>query len=124
MFDLDGTLIRTRSGKLFAKDPNDWCWLFQDGIRKIRDSVQDGDTLCVIVSNQAVKVSIDVIQERFRQVMVAIKIPMIAMAALDKDQYRKPDIGMWEYLVDYLKTHFKISIDKESSLFVGIISVE
>jgi hypothetical protein len=51
-FDLDGTLIVTRSGKRFAKDKDDWKWLHATLVReKLAQLARDGFTL-VIFSNQ------------------------------------------------------------------------
>ena len=49
-FDLDGTLIKTLSGKKFPIDENDWTWLYESipyALQRI-----SSDFIIVIFSNQ------------------------------------------------------------------------
>lgn len=51
-FDMDGTLIATKSGKRFAKDASDWAWLHPTRVRsKLQALVSAGFDL-VVFSNQ------------------------------------------------------------------------
>ena len=51
-YDMDGTLITTVSGRVFAKDMNDWKILYPEVPAKLRKLHEDGYRI-VIVSNQA-----------------------------------------------------------------------
>ena len=51
MFDMDGTLIKTKSGKKFAKDENDWEWLFPEIKPKLKELAMNNFSL-IIASNQ------------------------------------------------------------------------
>eukprot|EP00474_Spongospora_subterranea_P010127 CRZ10585.1 hypothetical protein [Spongospora subterranea] len=117
-FDLDGTLIKTKSGRAFPKEANDWVWAFPDVVKTIRKAMGEGK-LCVIFSNQASKLAVSTVQERIRQVLLGISLPAIAYAALAKDHYRKPDTGMWDHLQDYLSTEFNATVDVSASIFIG-----
>ena len=50
-FDLDGTLISTKSGGTFSKSPSDWKWWNDKVLDKLKDLYRD-NYLIVIFSNQ------------------------------------------------------------------------
>ena len=49
---MDGTLIVTKSGKVFAKDYDDWKIIFNQVHKKLSELINDGYKL-VVFSNQA-----------------------------------------------------------------------
>jgi DNA 3'-phosphatase len=51
-FDLDMTLIKTKSKKKYSNDPNDWEWCYPNVIDKLVDCHKN-DYIIVIVTNQA-----------------------------------------------------------------------
>lgn len=51
-FDLDGTIITTKSGKKFPIDENDWVFLYSNTVDKIKEFIKN-DFCIIIVSNQA-----------------------------------------------------------------------
>ncbi|KAI8336463.1 polynucleotide kinase 3 phosphatase, partial [Blakeslea trispora] len=99
-FDLDGTLINTKSGNVFAKDQHDWCWWNNEVIHHLRELHEEGFKI-VIFSNQNGLKS-DKTKETFKlkvtDILNELAIPVTLMAALKKDIYRKPMTGMWDYL--------------------------
>ena len=46
-WDLDGTLIKTRSGSKFARDKDDWMWWRASVKKKITDMHEEGYVACV-----------------------------------------------------------------------------
>ena len=52
-FDMDWTLIKTKTGKTFAKDANDWLELFPSTKTVIQDLVNSHKFNIVIFTNQA-----------------------------------------------------------------------
>lgn len=97
-FDLDDTLIVTRSGKKFAQDENDWKFYNENVLKKLsrEDSI-------IIFSNQK---KLDEKPKKFNEFKDKInaiikEIPcksITIIAALRNDHYRKPGIGMYEYV--------------------------
>jgi bifunctional polynucleotide phosphatase/kinase len=54
LYDLDGTLITTRSGKTFPKGSDDWKWWDDSVPKRLKQDQKDGKHI-VILSNQAFK---------------------------------------------------------------------
>ncbi|OBZ83620.1 Bifunctional polynucleotide phosphatase/kinase [Choanephora cucurbitarum] len=114
-FDLDGTLINTKNGNVFAKDQHDWRWWDPTVVQELERLHKDGYRI-VIFSNQNGLQS-DKTKETFKlkvsDILNGLSIPVTLMAALKKDMYRKPMTGMWDYLTQ------DQSIDQQQSFYVG-----
>jgi bifunctional polynucleotide phosphatase/kinase len=115
-FDLDGTLIKTKSGKIFATNKDDWKFLFDN----VKDTLKDlSDYTLVVFSNQMGiskgKVKKEDILYKVNAIYNQLNIPFIFIASTEDDINRKPRIGMFEHI----KNELKISIDKKNSFFVG-----
>jgi bifunctional polynucleotide phosphatase/kinase len=119
-FDLDYTLIKTKSGNIFPKDKNDWL-LLNDQIKpKLLELAKNPEYIIVIFSNQKglgkkSKLTIDDFIEKINNIKKLLNINFIFLAALEDDKYRKPEIGMFKYL----KSELGIKINKKDSFYVG-----
>ncbi|KAK7208256.1 polynucleotide kinase 3 phosphatase-domain-containing protein [Myxozyma melibiosi] len=151
-FDLDGTIITTQSGFAFARNEKDWKFLFGekktvDKFKKfIGDSSASQNRLIVIFSNQngialnPKKVKADQTKTRLWQFKTKLAklssilardqvLPFYVVAATNKDDFRKPQTGMWELVKEAHERHLAgadgnqqqttIELDKEDSYFVG-----
>ncbi|KAI9276987.1 polynucleotide kinase 3 phosphatase [Phascolomyces articulosus] len=116
-FDLDSTLIKTRSGRVYPRDSGDWQWwdtsvpttirrLYDEGYKIVIFSNQNG-----LNSNQKIKSFKTKVENISNQLGVSI----VFLAALEKDRYRKPMTGMWEWI----ENEEEVKIDREKSFFVG-----
>ncbi|KAL9559163.1 hypothetical protein MBANPS3_000567 [Mucor bainieri] len=117
-FDLDGTLIATKSGRVFAKDEFDWKW-WDPVVPKRIEALHDEGFKIVIFSNQNGLNSDNKIkgfQHKIESMLKQISSPVLVMAAMKKDKYRKPMTGMWEWLEH---NNDDVSIDKSQSFYVG-----
>ena len=119
-FDLDGTIIKTRSGNKYPVNESDWMFLSLQVEKKIKKNKKDGINN-VIMSNQR---GIGLGYQNKTQWMNKIEnitsqlgVPMFVLAATDKNSYRKPDIGMWKYYKCTLN-QFK-DIDMNTAVYVG-----
>jgi bifunctional polynucleotide phosphatase/kinase len=106
MFDLDGTLINTKSGNKFPKTSKDWQWL--PGVMdRLRELVRtDANALIVIVSNQKVSSTNEekkkLVQNKIKDVFKTLVAELhddarvCVYASTDADKYRKPSTGIFE----------------------------
>ena len=99
-FDLDGTIIKTKSGQQYPVDENDWTFTFPDVEERMKENKNIGINN-VIMSNQA-GIGLgyqDKIQwmNKIENIISQLGVPMRVLAATEENRYRKPDIGMWDY---------------------------
>ena len=119
-FDLDYTLIKTKSGNVFPKNKNDW-ELLNDQIKpKLTELSKNNKIIIVIFSNQKgigceKNVSIEDFTDKINQIQKTLGINFIFMGALQDDIYRKPRVGMYKHLTNVLN----IKINKTNSFYVG-----
>jgi len=111
-FDMDGTLIRTASGKKFPINENDWTWLSASVPSKIRE-LSDNDYSIIIMTNQS-KFN-DGLRTKINNICKDIDVPILVLVSTDYTKYRKPMPGF----MDYLNSAYAGVIDKQSSFYVG-----
>ena len=122
-FDMDGTLITTKSGRVFPLNPQDWRLLFEPQVKqKLQKLFHDENYKIVIITNQAGMGTGKLKEEDFRQkvenVVQALGVPVQLFAATAKHcVFRKPRPGFWEYLEKYKNDG--IQIDMKSSFYCG-----
>ena len=103
MFDLDYTLIKTKSGKKFPVDKNDWIFLNSNVKKKM---MNQSNCLVGIVSNQKGLKSIEQQKDweyKLEQIAQELRIDFV-FASLSDDIYRKPLPGSYEYIREYYKS--------------------
>ncbi|GMS96311.1 hypothetical protein PENTCL1PPCAC_18486, partial [Pristionchus entomophagus] len=120
-FDMDGTLITTKSGKVFPVDTTDWKF-WSDGVAgKLRDLHEKEETKLVIFTNQKGLMTKKVDKGAFKKKIEAIvrnaKVPIQVFISIGDASYRKPMTGMWDHFTK--QGNGDIEIDKETSVFVG-----
>lgn len=120
-FDLDSTLIKTKTGGKFPRHPTDFQFLSPKVIPKLREASEDG-YLLVVFSNQAgagagKKMNAEFVETRFETIVKEIGLPMAVLIATEKNKFRKPCIGMWQELQSRVGEH--CSLDLEESFYVG-----
>jgi len=120
IFDLDHTVIKTKSGKQFPVDENDWTWKF----KKVPETLSSYKYCynLVIVTNQGgmkkgakdyeskrtgFKKKIEEIFKEINQVHVII--------SFESNLYRKPAPGVEKFILENSETDFI----PENSLFIG-----
>lgn len=119
-YDMDGTLITTRSGKVFPTDIYDWKMAGGTVIPTLKLKYKDGFKI-VIFTNQAGissnKTVVSEIKKKIENVIVALDIPVQAYIATGDNFFRKPMTGMWQTLCEYKNNGLPIDIVR--SYFVG-----
>jgi bifunctional polynucleotide phosphatase/kinase len=115
-FDLDWTLIKTKSGKTFPINKDDWTFLY-DSVREKLESLKD--YTIVIFSNQMGISNGKVIKEdlidKINNIYKELNIPFIFICSTEEDRYRKPMIGLFEEIVKIIKK----DIITNESYYVG-----
>lgn len=98
-FDLDNTLVKTKSGKTFPVDETDWEFNF-DNVIEILNKLINDDYCLIIISNQK-----NLKEKRLESWIIKIKniinkisLPIKVYASIKDDIYRKPNIGLWELI--------------------------
>lgn len=111
-FDLDYTLIKTKSGRKFPVDGDDWTMYHETIINKLQRYFDDKYNI-VIVTNQGGlknKSKIDEFKRKIENFAKLIKLPFMILISTSNDRFRKPNTGLWT-------TH--INGDKEQSFYCG-----
>ncbi|CAH1990444.1 unnamed protein product [Acanthoscelides obtectus] len=119
-FDIDGTIIRTKSGDKFAKDLDDWVFFLSDIPQRLKKLHDDGYKI-VFFTNQAGvsnnKVKVDELKQKIENILKRIPVPIQVFIATGKSIYRKPAPGMWNCLQN--EKNAAVEIDKDNSFYVG-----
>jgi len=115
-FDLDGTLITTKTGNKFALDENDWKWWDEKVKERLKEEIGKGYKIVIMTNQNGVdkgKITVETLQKKLKQIIQDLGEEIIIMAALKEDHNRKPNIGIWNYLQKIYKCN------KTESYYVG-----
>lgn len=119
-FDIDWTIIKTRSGKKFPTGPSDWTFLFDSVPQKLRDLQKDGRKV-VFFTNQAGiekgKQDVKSLLRKFEDIINSLGIPIQVFICTGNSHYRKPSTTMWQFFES--KCNGGIKIDAKESVYVG-----
>jgi len=100
-FDLDNTLVKTKSGKKFPIDYNDWILWHNNVKTKIKELYERGYIL-VIISNQkgisTGKINSDEWQTKITNIIKELDVPFNVFASIDNNCYRKPMPKFWDFI--------------------------
>lgn len=119
-YDMDGTLITTKSGRVFPTSANDWKIAFGSVKSTLRTKIAENYKL-VIFTNQAGftngKTTFDDFHKKIENIVKEIGVPMQVFIATGDTMFRKPLTNMWRALIDHLNDD--VPIDRSKSFFVG-----
>lgn len=119
-YDMDGTLIATKSGKVFPTNIDDWKLAFGSVVGTLKSKHQDKYKI-VIFTNQAGissgKTILPNIKKKIENIVKVLSVPVQAFIATGDNFFRKPLTGMWQTLCE--QKNDGISIDIDECLFVG-----
>ncbi|KAF8820012.1 polynucleotide kinase 3 phosphatase [Cardiosporidium cionae] len=99
-FDMDGTLIQTKSGKAFPLNKLDWTLRFPSVPKKLKQLHEEGFKIVIFtnqlgISNGSVK--LQDITDKLEHIQTYINAPFLVFILTGDDIYRKPRIGCWEF---------------------------
>lgn len=119
-YDLDGTLISTKSGKVFPISADDWKLAFGNVTGTLREKHDDNYKI-VIFTNQAGiskgKTKLIDIKNKIQNISKSLGVPVQAFIATGDNHFRKPLTGMWQTLCDLKNEGY--SVNMEMSFYVG-----
>lgn len=116
-FDLDSTLIKTKSGKKFAKDSDDWIF-FSDNVESRLKQLNKDNYCIVIITNQAglsTDTKINAWKQKVDSIVKRINLPIKVFCSVSHDIYRKP---LPSFMEEYIRPFVK-DMDMEESFYCG-----
>jgi len=97
-FDLDNTLITTKSGKKFPVDNTDWKFLFSN-IKNVLSSYNNNGYSIIIITNQLglkKQEQIDMWISKIKDILKELNLPIKVYASIHDNIFRKPLTGIWK----------------------------
>ncbi|CAG0901649.1 unnamed protein product [Darwinula stevensoni] len=119
-YDIDGTIIATKSGRVFATDRNDWRILYAEIPGKLKELASRGYKLAFLTNQLGVakgKVGREELRGKVEAVVGRLGVPVQALVSTGKGRFRKPATGMWEYLEE--RGNGGIVVDRGKSFYCG-----
>ena len=120
MFDLDGTIITTKSGNPVAKHINDWKFLHSNVITKMKD-INKSHKIIIITNQNGISKNLLTITDftkKINNIFNKLEItPLLILVSTCKDYYRKPNVGMFKFIKNNI--YQSISFNKKQSFYCG-----
>lgn len=110
-FDLDLTLIKTRSGELFSRRTDDWEWVGENVVPTLKKL---SSTHLIVVITNSIKPSR---VEQFKNIIMELDLPIILAMARYKEN-KKPSKRMFAAVEKVLKAEGVI-LEKAGSFYCG-----
>ena len=101
VFDLDYTLIKTKSGRKFPKDGDDWVYLY-DNTREILLEMSKIYNIILFTNQKGIRKAEKRVEfmKKLYQIIDDLGIRMHIYISIQDGYYRKPFTGLWELFVN------------------------
>jgi bifunctional polynucleotide phosphatase/kinase len=119
-FDLDSTIITTKSGSKFPRSAGDWKLISPRILIKLQEVHACGMKVVVFTNQGGVatgRIDASFLHTRFEAIAAALAIPVAFYIATAKNQFRKPSSRMWEVCIEHLGG--STMVDMPHSFYVG-----
>eukprot|EP00058_Branchiostoma_floridae_P014916 XP_002600404.1 hypothetical protein BRAFLDRAFT_284539 [Branchiostoma floridae] len=127
-FDMDSTIITTKSGRTFPTGPSDWKFLYNQEstltCRNVPDRLRElhkAGSKVVIFTNQGGiekgKQDVKGLLQKIEDIICALCIPVQVFISTGESEYRKPSTGMWDYMER--EANQGVVVDRNSCTYVG-----
>jgi bifunctional polynucleotide phosphatase/kinase len=103
-FDIDGTIITTKSGKTFAQNPSDWKFLYDSIPKKLEEHYNNGAYLAFITNQNGVQkghLTLNELVTKMQSILSKINAPIDIICSLEDDYYRKPATGSLDFILQH-----------------------
>jgi bifunctional polynucleotide phosphatase/kinase len=101
LFDLDYTLIKTKSGAKFPKDENDWKFMVDiEELRKCFSFIGKTHNIGIITNQSGLKTEKDIrgFEKKLTDIIITLKHDISIFVSIKHDEYRKPYPGFLNML--------------------------
>lgn len=100
-FDLDSTLIKTKSGAKFPKDSSDWLFLY-DNIKDVLQKLNKEYHLVIFTNQKGLNESSKILDfnKKINDIFNELKFEMSIFVSIEDDLYRKPLTGMYKLFLE------------------------
>ncbi|XP_017964810.1 uncharacterized protein F21D5.5 [Drosophila navojoa] len=119
-YDMDGTIIKTKSGNVFPKNTDDWQIIYPEVPQKLQSLHKDGYKICFFTNQGGIargKVNLDDFKIKVKNIVKKLGVPVQVFIAIGDGYYRKPLPGMWKHLLSEMNESVAIKLDR--CFFVG-----
>lgn len=119
-YDMDGTLIKTKSGKVFPVNRDDWKIAYGTVLNTLKAKSNEGYKIVVLTNQAGVssgKTKLPDLKKKMEDISKLISLPMQFFIATGEGFFRKPMPGMWQILCD-LKND-GVPVNLANSYYVG-----
>lgn len=117
-FDLDWTIIKTKTGKVFPKDKDDWEF-WNSYVKETLYNYYNESYKIIIFTNQLGiskgKIKKEDFLEKINNIQKELNLEFDIFIATEDDYYRKPLTGMW----DLFRQLYPLQLDFKHSFYCG-----
>ncbi|XP_064551328.1 uncharacterized protein F21D5.5 [Drosophila montana] len=119
-YDMDGTIIKTKSGNVFPKNTDDWQIIYPEVPEKLQRLHKDGFKICFFTNQGGIargKIKLQDFKVKIINIVKKLGVPVQVFIAIGNGYYRKPLPGMWEHLKNEMNDN--VAINQDRCFFVG-----
>jgi bifunctional polynucleotide phosphatase/kinase len=119
-FDIDNTIIVTKSGKNFATNTSDWKWFDKCVPERLRELHKDGYRVVFLTNQGGIEkknTTFKDLKTKFEAMLTELDIPVFIFIATGETHYRKPSTEMWEFFSSECNQSEKL--DLAQSFYIG-----
>ncbi|XP_014665747.1 PREDICTED: bifunctional polynucleotide phosphatase/kinase-like [Priapulus caudatus] len=119
-FDIDGTIVTTRSGRVFPVDTDDWRLLLAEIPGRLKQLRRDAYKLVFITNQKGIqtgKVRLADFKRKVERIVAKLQVCVQVLVSTGSGVYRKPMLGMWRHLCE--RGNDGVPVDAAASFYVG-----